>query len=447
MSSVFSYGDFLLFSDLAYWDRPQHLSIEVTNRCNLRCTHCFQSYFSFPRGDLLPEVWKKIQPELPYLRSVSLSSAGEPLLTPNFQQYLETCLDFGISVGFTTNAHLLENWLERLVGRLRFLSVSLDAISEEGYRLRRRASLRPVVSALRRLKVLKEASGTKYPELSLIVVLNRENVSELPDLVRFGGEIEARYLYVYHQIFYSEEEFRHKSLWFDKKSYDLFLKEALRQASRRQVKLIHPGSFGGEIPPHPATSAYLTATPNGFFCQWIFNTSTVSWNGFVQACCFCDRLFMGTLLKDDLFSVWNGPAYRFLRLQFLKRQVPTECRNCQFLQVVSLNRNVFLCPHREENFYHERALLLPKSSLSYRLAEKYYQRGLSLLHKGNFEGASKEFSILVEKEPLYFEGLNALAVSLALQGKKYRARELLAEALNIFPREKTISQNWRILKD
>ena len=435
---------YLLFRDLRYWGLPSHLTIEVTNRCNLRCRHCFQSHFSFPRGDLRPEVWEAVKKELPRVKGVSLSSAGEPLLARDFEKYFSFCEAQGIPVGITTNAQLLEPFLERLVGRLSQLNVSLDAFSEEGYRRRRGASPAPVIRALRKLKILKEACGSELPYLSFIVVLNRENLKELPDIIHFAAEVGAQQIYAYHQLFYEEEEFREQSLFFAREEFDTVLREALHLARKVGVALIHPGSFDGEIAPHPATEAYLSREKPPFFCRWIFETTAVSWNGFVQACCFCDRLFMGRLPKESLEEVWNGPAYRYLRLSFLAGRPPKECANCQFLQVVSHQKEAFLCPHREKDLYRETALLRPEG-LPLREAETLYQRGLSLLEAAGPAEALDSFLKLAEKELLYFEALNAVAVCLALLGKPHRAREFLEKALSLFPDEEILSHNLRQL--
>ena len=435
---------YFLFRNLRYWGRPSHLTLEVTNRCNLRCSHCFQSHFSFPRGDLRPEVWEAVKKDIPQVKGVSLSSAGEPLLARDFEKYLSFCEAQGIPVGITTNAQLLEPFLERLVGRLSQLNVSLDALSEEGYRRRRGASPAPVIRALRGLKALKEARGTKLPHLSFIVVLNRENVGELLDIIRFATEVGAQQVYAYHQLFYEEEEFQAKSLFLAQEEFDTVLREALYLAQKLGLELIHPGSFDGEIAPHPATEAYLSREKPSFFCRWIFETTTVSWNGFVQACCFCDRLFMGKLPKESLEEVWNGPAYRYLRLSFLAGRLPKECANCQFLQVVTHRKEAFLCPHREEDLYQESALLRPEG-LPLREAEALYQEGLFLLEAAGPEKAFEVFLRLAEREPLYFEALNAAAVCLALLGKPHRAREFLEKALSLFPGEEILSHNLRQL--
>ena len=441
----FAFEGFRLHKDLRYWDFPEHFSLEITNRCNLRCSHCFQSHFSFPRGDLKKGVWERLKGHLGQVRSVSLSGAGEPLVAADFVSFFEECKRLGLVVGFTTNAIFLEKHLERLVGRLDQLFVSIDAIAEEIYRRRRGVSPAPVLRALRKLHALKRNRKTERPEIFFITVLNRENVAELPSLVELAAQVGAAGIYAYHQIFYTEEAFRKSSLWFARELYDRILRRALLRAQKLGVTLIHPGSFDGEIPPHSATRSYLVPEGNGFRCNWIFHTFTVSWNGFVQACCFCDRLFMGNVFREDLWEIWNGPTYRYLRLRFLRNERPPECQNCQFLQVFSLHqREAFLCPHYPERLYSEKALL-PASGFSLRAAEDLYRQGLAALQEGQPETAAKLFSRILERESLYFEAANALGVAFAILGKRERAEETFREALKLFPKEPSISHNLKML--
>jgi len=445
LKNTFIHKRFFLFKDLRYWSLPTHLTVEVTNRCNLRCSHCFQSHFSFPRGDLKPEVWEKVKKVLNQVKSVSLSSAGEPLLAKKFREYFLYCSSLNLPVSFTTNAQLLENWLEFLVGRLTQLNVSLDALSESAYRQRRGVSPKKAIRALKRLKALKDLQKTNLPEISLIVVLNQENVDELIPLIRFAAEIGAVNVWAYHQIFYSAEEFKAKSLFFTPEKADKTIKAALKLAEELKVEFIHPGTFDGEVAPHSATSHYLTRKGEKFFCQWIFNTTTVSWNGFVQSCCFCDRLFTGSLLEEDFSEIWNGPAYRYLRLRFLQGNPPPECQNCQFWQVLSLDEKAFLCPHKEKALYRREALIFKENRLNLREAERLYQKGLSLLVQEEYEAAYEIFMKIWKQENLYFEALNAAGVCLALMGQKEKACETLIGTLAIFPEEELVHHNWRQL--
>jgi len=436
------YEGFFLFDNLEYWPLPEHLSLEVTNRCNLRCSHCFQSHFEFPRGDLRPEVWDKIKSLLVQIPSVSLSSAGEPLLASHFREMFLFVKGSAKKVSLTTNAHLLDKFLDLFVGSLDELNVSLDAVDEKLYFARRKAPLQKVVSNLKALEKEKRQKGTPLPRLSFIVVLNRENIGNLPEIVAFASQVGAESVIAYHQIFYTQEAFLARSLFWTPELYDRYLKEALLVAQKAKVTLIHPGTFDGEIPPHPATAGYLSGTPERPFCSWIFKTASVSWNGFVQACCFCDRLLMGRIPEEDFKALWNGPAYRLLRLSFYQGKVPGECRNCQFFQVLSLKEEkAFLCPHREGSFYQEEALLIPAPTLRWEKASVLYQEGLNSFLREDWGAAAKIFEKIRDREPSYFEALNALAVSFYFLGKKERARELIKEACVLFPQEKKLFHN------
>ena len=105
--------------------------LQITERCNLRCEHCFNdanhSGMVMPldtiRDVLIPEFMKS------KVTKVTLTG-GEPLLHPEIREIVDALLESGIRVGFTTNATLLDReWARRLPrsGNVHF-NVSLDGL-------------------------------------------------------------------------------------------------------------------------------------------------------------------------------------------------------------------------------------------------------------------------------------------------------------------------------
>jgi radical SAM protein with 4Fe4S-binding SPASM domain len=414
-------------SDLYYWDMPQGVSLEITSRCNLKCNHCFQYWFDFPKGDMADELLKDVLTQLEGVKEVGLSSAGESLISPQFAKVWNALKKRNFFLHLTTNALVLDRWIDEFVGRLDYLGVSLDAVTPEVYKRRRGVDPLPALNALKRLYAEKERRGENKPVVAVICVLNRENVEDVPNVVKFCSEAGIGEIYLYLQIFYSEEDLRKRSLIFRKSLYDKMLKETVKLANDLGIEVVHPGTFDGSLSPHPALASFLEGTVDNFTCKTIFRSATVTWNGYVQACCFADRLLMGNLRQESFKNIWNGTAYRKLRKFFMKKKVPGECHRCLFLQSLDINDiRAHFCPHREGAFYSDRALF-PASEVDFERLDALYREGVSLLAKGNFSEAMNVLSEAnkMDLENLFFEIDNALAVTLSLSGNTVAAREII----------------------
>lgn len=84
---------------------PLQASIELTNRCNERCKHCYIEDFSDDKDRLLDvEGWNKVLYELRLAGTLYLILlGGEPLLSPHFWSVAKTGSDLGFHVSMISN--------------------------------------------------------------------------------------------------------------------------------------------------------------------------------------------------------------------------------------------------------------------------------------------------------------------------------------------------------
>ena len=92
--------------------RLTHLDIELTERCNNACMHC---YINLPAGDLgakqrelTTEQWKNILQQASDLGALSVRfTGGEPLLREDFMEIYLFTRRLGMTVHLFTNARLI----------------------------------------------------------------------------------------------------------------------------------------------------------------------------------------------------------------------------------------------------------------------------------------------------------------------------------------------------
>ena len=105
--------------------------IEITNRCNLRCSFCpsTQRPGQFMSVDAFTDILRKIKG---YTQFISLHVLGEPLLHPDLPQLLEKAASAGLRVNLTTNGTLLAKRNNELLAAraLRQINISLHSLAQ-----------------------------------------------------------------------------------------------------------------------------------------------------------------------------------------------------------------------------------------------------------------------------------------------------------------------------
>lgn len=107
---------------------PDHVHLEPTNMCNLRCVHCHHStrgtFFTKKIGIMKLEIFKKVIDEIKTVSSrITLNQQGEPTLHPNLLEMVEYAKNAGLSVSLLTNASKLKEEMSE-----RLLDMELDRI-------------------------------------------------------------------------------------------------------------------------------------------------------------------------------------------------------------------------------------------------------------------------------------------------------------------------------
>jgi len=172
---------------------PLGVSIEVTNRCNLRCRYCFQG--PPVKGDVLSqEEVLSLLNDLSDMRVFTVFfGGGEPLLCPHLKVVAEYARDLGLEVGVSSNGTLLNaeiaEWFATS-GLDRGLQISLDGSTADVHdRLRGSGSFSRTMAGIRLL-----ASMGVHP--SIAVTVTNTNILDVPNLVALGIAEGVRHVHV-----------------------------------------------------------------------------------------------------------------------------------------------------------------------------------------------------------------------------------------------------------
>jgi MoaA/NifB/PqqE/SkfB family radical SAM enzyme len=109
--------------------------LNITNRCNFKCAHCFREAAS--KEDLALET---IEDCLPTLRSLGVQTlaltGGEPILHPRFAGLVHLLAGHGFRLGCVTNGSYTPRYLEALErhkDKVSYVALSLDGHTAEAH--------------------------------------------------------------------------------------------------------------------------------------------------------------------------------------------------------------------------------------------------------------------------------------------------------------------------
>jgi radical SAM protein with 4Fe4S-binding SPASM domain len=216
------------------------------------------------------------------------------------------------------------------------LHVSLDAAHAEVYEaIRVKAHFDKVLRNLRRLMEARRKLDSDLPEIKLVCVVMRQNLDELPGLVRFAAEEGIRSVSVQHlchdfteptlpprygpmrefidaQSLLDEDPARVERAFGEARALALQLGIALRL-------------------PNVRPRAHAPDTPGRQRCDWPWRGAYISYDGQAMPCCMVgtpDRASFGNMARDGVVAVWSNAAYEDFRRRLDSGEPPDICRGC-----------------------------------------------------------------------------------------------------------------------
>jgi MoaA/NifB/PqqE/SkfB family radical SAM enzyme len=326
-----------------YEPSPKYVQIEPVGQCNLRCQMCPIPFRQDgppygPPAFMAFDVFTRLIDQFPNLDHLHLQGLGEPMMHPRFADMVAHATRKGIRVTTNTNLTLLNPArAERCVtSGLACVHVSIDGANAETYqRIRVRSRLEKVLHNVELLRESRERHGSATPELRMVAVVMRQNLEELPELVRLAHRLGMLSVFVQHLCHdFGEEslpaQYRpmrdfvqaNTLLEVDTDVLDRWFGEARQVAQETGVELRLPRS---RPRPHDPNKKGRDR------CDWPFTGAYISYQGLAMPCCMIatpDRMNFGSMAEQGVEPVWNGEGYRTFRQQLASDVPPDICRTC-----------------------------------------------------------------------------------------------------------------------
>lgn len=327
---------------------PKYLQVEPVGQCNLRCTMCAiqfrqdgppngpPAFMPYERFTELVDQFAR--PPRGRLETLHLQGLGEPMMHPRFFAMVRYAVGRGIKVTTNSNMTLVNERraAQCIESGLDTLHISLDGATAETFEnIRHGAHFERVMRNIGLVQTAKQAADSLLPHLHMVMVIMRQNLHELPDLVRVAAGLGMEEIFVQHLSHdFSEEnlpeQYRAMREYVDAQTLlhenpevvDRLFGEArmVAQENGTQLRL-----------PRTRPRAYPPGTPGRKRCDWPWTGGYVSYSGDAMPCCMVstpDRANMGNMATGGVVAIWDGPEYEAFRARLDSDDPPDVCRAC-----------------------------------------------------------------------------------------------------------------------
>lgn len=283
---------------------PPSISVELTNKCNLKCPECpsGSGKMTRQRGFMEIEFFKHLMKEVrPYLYYTNLYFQGEPMLHPMFLSFLTESRNIFTTV--STNGHSLseKNSDSIVTSGLGRLIISLDGLSQDTYTSYRiNGNVGTVLEGIRNVSEAKRRNCSKM-EFEIQVLLNKANESEIPEIRKLAERAGASLVLKSMQL-----------------TDNVTMGSWLPQDEKFRRYRLKNGS-------------YIIKSSLPRRCARLWFNPVVTWDGKVIPCCFDKdaQYIMGDLKEDSFRNIWHGQKFKKFRKDILSGREKIEmCRNC-----------------------------------------------------------------------------------------------------------------------
>lgn len=206
-----------------------------------------------------------------YIRTISLTGWGEPLLHPDFDRMAAAIWEAGLDIRMPTNGLLIDRHLDTLATKFEEVSVSADGLGQT-YRDIRGASFESLSRNVDLLLARRAATLVTRPKVRIICVVNRQTAPEVERVQSYWAKKGVDGVHFQRQVFFQREVQKER-------------------------------------------------------CWYPYSTLYIQWDGTATPCCvdYEGALAVGNINRQSLTKIWNSPRMRALRISVARK--PT-CQKC-----------------------------------------------------------------------------------------------------------------------
>jgi MoaA/NifB/PqqE/SkfB family radical SAM enzyme len=313
--------------------RPKPFSawqIELTTRCPLRCRMCCrEGHHGMPRKDMLLEDFQKILPYLREVESVVLEGWGESLLHPRLIEIIRLVRNEGARVGFVTSGMTLtDDYVSELVqAGTSFIGFSLAGATAETHdSIRVNSRLPKLLDHIRKFQEIKARLKTPLPRLHMVYLLLKNNIAELPGLIRLAKDLGIGEIILIHMALISNAWQEEQRIFAreETEEYEKMLTEAGEMARGLKITLRHPSLARRDAAvcsENPLENLYISVNGNVSPCVYLRPPVPPPFLRIFHGEEFrTKKVGFGNIFQKPFPEIWQNPQYEDFRSCFSRRR-------------------------------------------------------------------------------------------------------------------------------
>lgn len=351
---------------------PLDIGIELTNRCNLKCKHCFlwndNGLYSQSKdiifSDIEIEIIENILRDTHIKQSKFFFWGTEPLAYRYWDQLCQLLVNDPRWTVVCTNGTLIENKIDSILSISKNLAlvISLEGFEYEHDAIRGKGTYSKLMENIRLILELQKKEfyqGT----VTIHCVLNDELVDHLFDFCKFVEQLNVDSLYLGFPWYINEksgqkmDDYFQNNLSFISKDFDKLhfingqkvlkswhtynyrLSTSKINILKSEMKKINKELWNIRLRFQPAVEnseieLYVCGTEmpmqNKKECLAVSSRIDIRSNGLVTACQPFPELIMGDLHTQSLIDIWQGEKYKKMRKTISEGLSPV-CSRCVLL--------------------------------------------------------------------------------------------------------------------
>lgn len=302
------------------YNSPSHVYLELTARCNLKCTWCVQVHEQFRQGyaeDMPFDMFQNIVANLKGTKVLYLCLNGEPLLYERIYEAIEFAKRYIPSVRFVTNGTLLSSDVGKSLKKagLSQLGVSIDSPDSDLMFKIRGVSLERVADNVEGF-----CRETDLP-LEIRATICDENTDSLKMLPAFARRFSTcRLLYFTLAEGISEVGAGPMTMLRSRERFEDFKRSVVSRCNELGLR---------------TNLEYMGFYPDGFFehtrrgiCDSLFGRHlAINSKGYIMPCCRYWGHHLDKIGELSFENAWNGRLTNKWRSRMLNRKYTADCAN------------------------------------------------------------------------------------------------------------------------
>lgn len=303
--------------------------LELTNRCNMSCSICFRQSWDESPQDMSAELFDQLVAGIAGIESVKsvvFGGIGEPTCAPLLPRALAVLARYHLTL--TTNGLGIDDaLLGAIVASIDRLVVSMDGMHEKFAKIRG-AELDRILEGIARLNQLKAKQAGHLPQLALQLVISRDSIDDIFNMVDLARKLNIHLLMVTNlipqtpenaqKILYTRYENREMAILFRKLVSYAGRKGVSLQVPHYQLKTERRCSF-------VEGDATLVGADGGVFPCYRFSHSYREYV-FGRGKTVLKHAF-GDVGEESLSKIWESPAYASFR-DSVRHNLYPSCIDC-----------------------------------------------------------------------------------------------------------------------